>query len=209
MELRHKQRLSEQIRALAVHCRQRDTSTNELLRTIGDSGHELLILVLCLPFFQPIPLPGLSTALGLVIAASGLGIAFGWAVTIPFGLGNRPIPGEVLAKILDAGAWGLERLEVLLRPRWRAIFWGPASTTAVGLLIAFSGFVLALPLPPGFNTPPALVCALLCLGLLERDGVFVVAGMVLFVTFTLTGYVAIDYVVAVLRSFLVTGPTDL
>jgi hypothetical protein len=38
--------------------------------------------------------------------------------------------------------------------------------------------VLILPLPPGGNFPPALACAVLALGLAQRDGVIVLIGLV-------------------------------
>ena len=37
--------------------------------------------------------------------------------------------------------------------------------------------VLILPLPPGGNFPPALACAVLGMGLVERDGLIVLVGL--------------------------------
>jgi hypothetical protein len=37
--------------------------------------------------------------------------------------------------------------------------------------------VLILPLPPGGNFPPALACAILGMGLVERDGLIILIGL--------------------------------
>jgi hypothetical protein len=48
----------------------------------------------------------------------------------------------------------------------------------IGLVVLFMAIILILPLPPGGNFPPALACAVLGMGLVERDGVIVHLGMI-------------------------------
>ncbi|MBY0395975.1 MAG: exopolysaccharide biosynthesis protein, partial [Thermoleophilia bacterium] len=55
---------------------------------------------------------------------------------------------------------------------------GRAATVGVGVVVLFMAIVLILPLPPGGNFPPALACAVLGLGLAERDGIIVLLGLV-------------------------------
>jgi hypothetical protein len=44
--------------------------------------------------------------------------------------------------------------------------------------VLFMAIVLILPLPPGGNFPPALACAVLGMGLVERDGVIILIGLI-------------------------------
>jgi hypothetical protein len=48
----------------------------------------------------------------------------------------------------------------------------------IGLVVLVMAVVLILPLPPGGNFPPAVACAVLGMGLAERDGVIVLLGMI-------------------------------
>jgi len=46
------------------------------------------------------------------------------------------------------------------------------------VIVLIMAIVLILPLPPGGNFPPALACAVLGLGLTQRDGLIVLFGLV-------------------------------
>ena len=63
------------------------------------------------------------------------------------------------------------------------------------MVIFVISLLLSLPMPPGFNAPPALAIVLLTLGSLERDGLAVMLGyglsilnLVLFGGFFVLGY---------------------
>ena len=70
----------------------------------------------------------------------------------------------------------LERAERLLPPRWSA-FALPPMECLVGLVCLTLATILVLPIPLG-NMPPALPIAPMGLGILERDGIWVVVGMI-------------------------------
>jgi hypothetical protein len=53
--------------------------------------------------------------------------------------------------------------------------------------------VLILPLPPGGNFPPALACAVLGMGLAQRDGAIVAVGLVV----SVVALVAVSFVTLV------------
>ncbi len=48
-----------------------------------------------------------------------------------------------------------------------------------GAVIFGVSVLLSLPMPPGFNAPPALAIVVLCVGSIERDGLLILAGYVL------------------------------
>lgn len=174
-------RLSDQFRALALECEQEVLTVRELITALGVRGHGFLALLFSLPFVQPVPLPGLSVLFGGAVFIAGLGISFNFKLWLPSRLMRQSLPGHLLAKIFRASASLLQKIEKVLKPRMFNISDSVPVRVAAGFAIAFSGFVLALPLPPGTNFPPAAVCVLLSLGILERDGLFLILGFIAFI----------------------------
>jgi len=173
-------RLSEQFLALALECEQEVLTVIELVRALGVRGHAFMVLILSTPFILPVPMPGLSMAIGIFIMFAGFGIAFGWSIWLPKWLMRRSLPGHVLARAFRSGARFIQKTEKILKPRWLVFSDNTMIQAVAGVLISISGLVLALPLPPGTNFPPATVIILLSLGILERDGVFLLAGLTAF-----------------------------
>jgi hypothetical protein len=71
----------------------------------------------------------------------------------------------------------LERAETLLKPR-ASILAMPPVEYLVGSICLLLALVLVLPIPLG-NMLPALAISLMALGLLERDGVWIGAGLIM------------------------------
>ncbi len=69
--------------------------------------------------------------------------------------------------------------EKLIRPRLKFFARHPGFVRINGIVIFLVGLLLSLPMPPGFNAPPALAIVVLAVGSLERDGVVVITGYVL------------------------------
>lgn len=175
-----KSRLSDQFLALALECEQEVLTVHELIGALGLRGNAFIVLLFSTPFCLPVPLPGLSVILGFFIFICGLGISFGFSLWLPPWLMRRSLPGKILARSFRASASLMRRMERIIRPRLISLGEAPPVRFLVGLLIATSGFLLALPLPPGTNFPPASVCLLLSLGVLEKDGVLLLAGFASF-----------------------------
>lgn len=173
-------RLSDQFRALALECEQEILTVRELIQALGVRGHGFVALLFSFPFITPIPVPGLSVIFGLVVMTAGLGISFGFALWLPAWAMRQSLPGHLLSRIFRAAASVMQKIEKILKPRFFSISESPIVRFAAGFLIAVSGFVLALPLPPGTNFPPAIVAVLLALGVLERDALFLIAGFFTF-----------------------------
>lgn len=176
-----KLRLSDQFRALALECEHEVLTVAELFAALGVRGHAFLALIFSIPFVLPVPLPGLSILFGVFVAIAGLGISFNFKLWAPQWIMRRSLPGLLLAKIFRASASLLQKIEKILRPRMFSVSESVSIRLVAGFMIALSGMILALPLPPGTNFPPASVCVLLSLGILERDGVFMLGGFLAFI----------------------------
>jgi len=68
----------------------------------------------------------------------------------------------------------LRRVERLTRPRWPALT-GEAADVVIGLICILLALMMALPVPFG-DALPGLTLALFGLGIIQRDGAFILAG---------------------------------
>jgi hypothetical protein len=147
----------------------------ELARRLHHSGFGLLVIFLCLPFLQPVPLGGLSTVIGPLVALQGLQLARGRKeLYLPGWLADRRLEAKTLRLVLGGARRFFALAEKLARPRWRAL---ARSERAAGAGIALSGVLLSLPFPfPLANVTCAGPAALLALAVLEEDGLLALLG---------------------------------
>ncbi|TWW08548.1 hypothetical protein E3A20_23240, partial [Planctomyces bekefii] len=79
-------------------------TVGEIESILHRRGFATLSLILCIPFIQPVPLPGLSIAFGLAIMALGLRLAFGSAGGLPEFIQRRAIYPKTLKKLVQSTA---------------------------------------------------------------------------------------------------------
>ena len=174
-------KLSEELALLQARTAARSVTLREVLAILRGRGYSLLLILLALPFATPIPLPGLSTPFGLAIALIALRLTLGQRPWLPRRLQRRVLPSGFFTKLLGFSARLIRLFEKVMRPRL-------AFLTATGwlrqghaFLMFLAALCLLLPLPiPFTNSFPAWVILLMAGGLLERDGVFVLAAYVVF-----------------------------
>jgi hypothetical protein len=121
----------------------------------------------------------LSTPFGLAIALISLRLALGQKPWLPASLLAKPLPPGFFGSVLKFAGRVLRVLEKLLRPR--AVWFTESVWLARGHagLMLVAALVLLLPLPVPFsNSFPAWTILLVAGGLLERDGVAILAGYV-------------------------------
>ncbi len=184
MSNKRKRRLSEECGRLAETCNRATITLGELAKHIESRDQALLALVLSVPFLFFIPLPGLSSICGFIVCIVGIRIAIGKSLWLPRFLARRPFSGHLLAKVLLKCKSVAKKLERIVRPRGEFLAKHPGMLRLNGILLAITGFYLLLPLPPGTNFPPGLTSILLCLGILEEDGLMIVLGYVVFLLTT-------------------------
>ncbi len=179
--IRNASRLSDDLRNLAGKASTDSLTLGELMLSLEGRVYTLLLVLLSVPFCQPISLPGLSTPFGVVIALLGLRFALRQKPWLPARLLSLTIPSRHLPAVLRGCAKILHIVEKFLHPRMTWIFAYSFTQFLAGCTIFLCGILLLLPLPiPFSNLLPALTVVLLAASFSERDGAMLAAGWVVF-----------------------------
>ncbi len=156
-------------------------TVGELTDRMEQRGFGLLMIVLALPTLIPILPPGVAVIVGILYALLGVQMLWGlhqpW---LPERVRRYRLTAPRVRRLRDRGVALMQRLERLSRPRplpldERIIVRG------VALVMVILGLVLVLPFP-FLNTLPAMSVLVLGIGLLNRDALFILAGIVLATT---------------------------
>lgn len=172
-------KLSEEFALILKEFEVETVTLREVLGLLHGRGYVLLIMLLALPFCTPIPLPGLSTPLGLIIMIIGVRLALGAKPWLPGRLLDTRLPPEIFTKVFVVTRKLVLAFERLLRPRLLWMTGSPWLEQAHAVPLVICASMLLLPLPiPFSNIVPAWGILLVAGGLLERDGYFLIAGYV-------------------------------
>lgn len=169
--------LSERLEELQRAFADRRATLREVVEALEGRAYLLLVIVFALPFVVPVSVPGSSTPLGLIIAAIAVQLAGGRLPWLPRRLLESRLPAGFFSTLIPGAARVVRRFERVLHPRWPRWTATPARRGVHFLAITLAALLLALPvLIPLTNTLPGWTILLLACGLLERDGVFILAG---------------------------------
>lgn len=171
--------LEEEILILQKEGKNRALSLAEILRVLSGKGRPLILVLLSLPFCQPIQIPGLSTPFGLAIAFIGFRMVFGKRIWLPASFLKKKIPNHTLIVITDKALNLIKKIKPWIHPRLTWLCRSSFMEKGNGLMVMMLGIFLALPLPiPLSNLTAAWSIFLIALGILEDDGFFIIVGYI-------------------------------
>jgi hypothetical protein len=151
-------------------------SINDLLFQTKGRGLYLVIILICLPFITPIPLPGLSSVVGAALIWLALRLAWDLPPTLPRFLGERRLPAQTWHRVLQASLGMLRWLEKIARPRGRLWITLRPARLANALILTYLGVLLLIPFPPLVlftNSLPSYAVILIAASMMEEDGVLI------------------------------------
>lgn len=177
--------LSERLVALHHTFADRPARLGDVIAALQERAYALLMILLALPFLPPVSVPGSSTPLGLLIAAIAVQLAAGRLPWLPQRFLNWSLPPGFFSKLVNVTLRLVKAIEKVLHPRWLALTANAWWRGCHLIMIVVAALLLALPVIfPFTNMLPGWTIMLLACGLLERDGVVIVAGYAMLVVTT-------------------------
>jgi hypothetical protein len=171
-------RTSEILRGLLDNNSDKSFTVQKILGTLGTSSFGTSLMAFAIPEVLPIPVPGVSAIVviptGIISAQMAMGKK---EIVLPKWLLKRSVPRKPLAAAIRSILPILERLEKAVKPRWKWMT-GRAAKRFLGAFILFLAGLMALPVP-GTNMPLAIAVFVIALGLVERDGAMITAGILI------------------------------
>ena len=169
-----KQALSDLLLALAQRDALERVSIQDLLDALGDRALGAVIFLFAFPNVLPLP-PGTSFILGTPLVFLAAQLMLAQPPWLPHFIGKRSMAQPDFAALVARIVPWLVRAEKLLKPRLLMLTSG-AMERVIGGLCLLMAILLALPIPLG-NMLPALAISIMALGLLARDGAWVLTGL--------------------------------
>lgn len=166
---------SDVLKLIAADSSRDRIAVGVLLAVMRDRAVAALMFIFALPNVLPMP-PGTSSILGAPLIFLAAQLALGMRPWLPRIIAGRSIARADFAALVNRAAPWLARAEKLLRPRL-GVFARPPVEYLVGLVSLLMAIILFLPIPLG-NMLPALAICLFSLGILERDGAWILFGLV-------------------------------
>jgi hypothetical protein len=154
-------------------------TVEQLCAALGASAFGTSLLVFSVPELLPLPVPGLSAAVGVPTALVSAQMAAGYQeIRLPGWILQRTVPRQAVAGAIRAVLPVLQRAERTVRPRGARWVAHPLTRRVLGVFLFLLALAIALPAPIT-NSPPAIAVFVTALGLAERDGLIVALGVLL------------------------------
>jgi hypothetical protein len=178
-ELLKKESLGEKIKTITDSLPPEGVTLAEIRDLVGQDGLLILTAFLTIVFLVPVSIPGVSTVFGAAILLIGITRLFGVNLWLPKRIAQKVLPSQGLHAALDKGGVWVHRLERISRPHRMPWLASPGLMDTINNLALIAAAVLLMApfgLIPFSNTLPALALLFFAIGLLQRDGLFIVLG---------------------------------
>jgi len=146
-----------------------------LIEAIGQHSHTLALLIFSLLNLLPLP-PGVNWMLGVVITGLAVLMTFSRPLRLWGWVGRRPLPLQALVKLLGAVRWITRLVTRISAPRLRHLT-APRALPLVGLFGVVMGTAMLIPIP-FTNVLPGIGLVIVSFGVLNRDGLLVIGGVI-------------------------------
>lgn len=167
-------RLSAILLAIAQAQDKDRISVGDLLEALRRRALGALMFIFAVPTALPMP-PGVSAIVGAPLLFLSAQLMLGMRPWLPKIITDRSLSKVDFDKVVATTAPWLAKAESIMRPRMQFLARRPV-VHLVGLVALAMSIVLFLPIPLGNMLPSVAIC-IMSLGVLERDGVWVLIGV--------------------------------
>ena len=169
--------LSARITSFVEGLEGKDCTLGELSEAFGEKGFGMLLLLLAFPAALPIPAPGYATPFGILMIVLGSQMLRGYKTPqLPETMKKRVLKYSLLDFSLKNGASLFRVVEFFVKPRLENQVTN--LYRIMGLIIILMAAFMTLPIPLT-NTAPSFVIFVMAASLLEKDGLSLIAGIIL------------------------------
>ncbi len=183
----HEPRTSELLTAMVAEGRPDQLTVQDALSALGSRAYGMSLLLFSLINFLPLPTPVTSLFALPILVIAGQMVIGRERLWLPRMFRERRVSRSALSSVVGYVVPWIRWLESISRPRLEGLAEGVA-TRLLGPVVAALALIVLLPLPLT-NLVPSISIVLVALGLVERDGLAVIAGtglgagyLVLFIT---------------------------
>lgn len=170
-----RQRFSELLQEVAAAHQGDRVSVADLLTAMRGRAIAALLFIFAFPNILPTP-PGVAAVLGLPLIYLSSQLMLARQPWLPGFIANRSMTVETFRNIVARATPVLNRAERMLRQRWWPLV-SPGAERVLGFVCLMLAALLSLPIPLG-NLLPATAICIIALALLERDGLWVILGLI-------------------------------
>ena len=151
-------------------------SLREMVEAFGERGFGAVILMLALMALIPWPPGGKAVfSVPIILISAELALQRD-KVWLPRWLMKASVSRETYRAASRKILPRLRQVERLTRPRL-PVLTGEVADVAVGIICIMLALMMALPVPFG-DALPGLTLAVIGLGIIQRDGIFIIAGLI-------------------------------
>jgi hypothetical protein len=148
----------------------------DMLEAMQGRAFGMAALLFALPVCFPMP-PGVPTVAGIALLIVAVQMIIGnRKLWLPGFVTNRSIARDKLKSAVATMMPRLEKFERMAKPRLLFLT-GSIGRSIFGFVMLLLAVMLILPIPIFGNMPLGFAAVILALGLIERDGFFVLAGL--------------------------------
>lgn len=170
---------SEYLAIVVVENKKETMTIGEIKNALHERGFGILMAIAAIPLCLPVPVPpGYTTLFSIPLFIFSVQMVLGMrAPWLPEWIEKKVVKRADLEKIVTKATPWLQKIETRMHPRMTYI-----SVHTWERIIGIFSFVfavsIALPIP-GTNFPPGWGILVMSLGLLSRDGVMILIGMII------------------------------
>lgn len=166
-------RLSAILMAIATAEETDRISVGDLLEALKRRALGALMFIFAIITALPMP-PGVSAIVGAPLVFLAAQLMLGVDAWLPRIITNRSLSRVDFHRVVRVASPWLARAEAVMRPRMVFLVTRPA-IHVIGFVAFVMALLVLLPIP-GANMAPSVAICIMALGLLERDGIWIVLG---------------------------------
>ncbi len=171
------ERTSDILEQLAVSSTGETITVSEIVGVLRDRAFALMLVLLGLPNCLPMP-PPIALVSGFLIAFVALQMILGFPVPwLPKRILALSMGRATLERTLTRASPYIRFLERLAKPRLTLLD-SPLAVRALGILLLIIAIAMIVAVPVIGQIPLGIAVCLIGLGLVERDGLLVIAGLI-------------------------------